>query len=181
MRLTGSYPLSGKVELSYAAEAAHQRDYGNNPASLGENYFFIEPAISAYGFSLKSGYERLQGNGINAFQTPLASYHPLDGWADKFQTTPANGLQNMYVALNYKVPFGEEWMLKDTLFVVKFHDWDATQGSAEKYGTEWDWMISQTFFKHYELGVEGAHYQANASNATTQDTNKIFAWLRVRY
>lgn len=42
-------------------------------------------------------------------------------------------------------------------------------------------MISQNFFKHYELGLGVADYHADATNHTMQDTQKTFAWLCIKY
>lgn len=177
-RLTGHYPLSSVVTLSYAAEAAHQTDYGSNPANVDENYYLLEPAVSAYGFTLMPGYEVLQGNGTTALQTPLSTFHTFGGWTDKFNPTPPNGIRNAYVNLTYKLPFGEEYMLKGTQLTTIYHNWDRDHGSGGRYGSEWDGMISQTFFGHYEIGLEAADYRAD--NLYT-DTQKLFAWVRVKY
>jgi hypothetical protein len=179
-RLTGSYPTSDVVTVGYAAEAAHQTDYGSNTANVSENYYLLEPSVSAYGFTVKPGYEVLQGNGVTAFQTPLSTSHTFGGWTDKFFPTLSNGIENSYVNVSYKVPFGDEY-LKGTQLTTVYHNWDVNHGGGAKYGTEWDWMISQTFFDHYELGLEAANYSADAANAATQDTQKLFAWLRIRY
>ena len=44
---------------------------------------------------MKLGFERLEGNGTVALQTPLATLHAFNGWADKFLSTPANGLRDV--------------------------------------------------------------------------------------
>ncbi len=48
-------------------------------------------------YSLGVGYEVMEGNGVRGFSTPLATLHKFDGWADKFLTTPPNGLERRYV------------------------------------------------------------------------------------
>ena len=178
VRLIGSYPASDTLTFSYAAEAAHQSDYGSNPARIDENYYLLEPAISAYGFTIKPGYEVLQGNGTTAFQTPLSTFHTFGGWTDKFNPTPANGLIDRYLNMSYKLPVGEEYLLKGTQLTAIYHEWDHDHGNGGQYGTEWDGMISQTFFDHYELGLEAADYKADH---LFTDTQKLFAWIRVKY
>ena len=37
-------------------------------------------------------------------QTPLATLHAFNGWADMFLTTPANGLQDLYFRASYTLP-----------------------------------------------------------------------------
>src|SRR3546814_11261136 len=52
------------------------------------------------GIVLKGGYEVLggdDGTGNRAFQTPLATKHAFQGWADVFLTTPADGIEDAYV------------------------------------------------------------------------------------
>ncbi len=176
-RITGTYPASDVITLAYAAEASHQTDYGSNIANISENYYLVEPSISAYGFTVKPGHEVLQGNGTTAFQTPLSTSHTFGGWTDKFFPTPANGLKNDYINVSYKMPFGDEYF-KGTQLTAVYHDWRPEQSSGGRYGSEWDAMISQTFFKHYELGIEAADYES--SNFAT-DTQKLFGWLRIKY
>ena len=37
-----------------------------------------------------------------AFQTPLATLHKWQGWADKFLTTPSAGIEDVYLGFNVK-------------------------------------------------------------------------------
>lgn len=175
-RLTGKYPLSEHVNLSYAAEGAHQVDYGKNPTNTDENYYLIEPAITVHGITGKLGYEVLEGNGTVAFQTPLATLHAFNGWADKFLVTPANGLEDTYVSLGYKIPSGNEY-LKGMEFAVAYHQYDANRGGAD-YGSEWNASVSQTWRKHYTAGLKFAQYEADRF---ATDTTKVMTWLQIKY
>ena len=38
---------------------------------------------------------------LTSFQTPLATLHKFNGWADKFLVTPPNGLSDAYGSLGY--------------------------------------------------------------------------------
>jgi hypothetical protein len=38
---------------------------------------------------------------VKGFTTPLATLHKFQGWADKFLTTPVNGLADLYVNAGY--------------------------------------------------------------------------------
>ncbi len=180
-RLTGKYALSPDVTLLYTAETAHQKDYAGNPAKISENYFLLEPGISSRGWTGKLGYEVLHGNGTTAFQTPLATLHAFNGWADKFLSTPANGLKDSYASLNYKVPFGNKWV-RGVDVTVAYHNFHSDSANIH-YGKEWDASISQTFFDHYTLGLKFADYnsdEGSAGNATT-DTAKTMAWMQVKF
>ena len=92
VRLTGDVPLNDNWNFFYEAEAATQDDHGNNTASYNEKYYHLAPGIKGHGWTFQLGYEELGGDGTNAFQTPLATLHKFNGWADKFLSTPANGL-----------------------------------------------------------------------------------------
>jgi len=177
-RWTGktAVPMADDFQFSYAIEAAHQRNYDQNPLSISENYYLIEPAITAYSVTGKFGYEVLGGNGVTSFQTPLDSTHPFNGWATMFATIPVDGLHDIYGSLSYKVPFGDE-CLKGTEFTAVYHDFTADHTSTN-YGTEWDGMITQTFHKHYTVGLEAADYH---SDHFATDTTKFWAWLSIKY
>ncbi|MEZ5690134.1 MAG: alginate export family protein [Rickettsiales bacterium] len=177
-RLSGSYDLGSGASFIYKAEFADQSDYADNPNNYSANYYAIEPGVTWSGWTAKIGYEVLEGDGVatNSFQTPLATLHAFNGWADKFLSTPANGLEDRYASLAYKVPFGNEWF-KGTNMAVIYHDFKADKTNAD-YGTEWDAVISKTFFDHYTVGVKFADYDAD--NLFT-DTTKVIATLQVKY
>lgn len=176
VRATGKYDVGAGVSLLYVAEFASQSDYADNTANYSENYYFIEPGASWNGFTGKLGYEVLAGDGTSSVQTPIASLHAVNGWADKFTTTPVNGLEDRYVSLAYKVPFGNQY-INGTEFVVAYHDFQAEHIGSD-YGTEWDASIQQTFYDHYVLGLKFADYNADALFA---DTTKAMATVTVKY
>lgn len=175
-RLTGKYALNSDFSLVYAGEYARQSDYGSNTANYDENYYLIEPGVSWNGFTAKAGYEVLEGNGTSAFQTPLDTLHAFNGWADKFLTTPANGLEDRYGSLAYKVPFGDSWV-KGTDLVVAYHDFQAEHTGAD-YGTEWNASIQQTFYDRVTLGLKFADYNADTFGA---DTTKVITTVQFKY
>jgi hypothetical protein len=176
LRATGKYAINSDFGLIYAGEYARQSDYGSNTANYNENYYLIEPGAVWNGFTAKLGYEVQQGNGTSSFKTPLATGHAFNGWADKFLTTPANGLEDAYVSLAYKVPFGDKY-LKGTELVVAYHDFQSENTSAD-YGTEWNASIQQTFYDHYTLGLKFADYNADA---LFTDTTKVIATVQIKY
>ena len=69
-------------------------------AKLSDRYLSIyrvnEPVIG--------GYELLgSDDGKVAFNTPLATKHKFNGWADKFLGTPKEGLEDVYLTAKGKV------------------------------------------------------------------------------
>src|SRR5690606_23475514 len=99
--------VAGKLQgWDYAAEYARQRDWADNPLNLSSKYYLVEAGTNFADLAVKAGYEVLGGDtgaGNRAFQTPLATKHLFQGWADVFLTTPANGVRDAWVGGSYPV------------------------------------------------------------------------------
>ena len=75
----------------------------------------------------------LEGNGVKGFTTPLATLHKFQGWADKFLTTPANGIDDRYVNAGFTLK-GVGPL--DTLSAqASYHEYEAERVSLD-YGDE---------------------------------------------
>ena len=172
---TSGLRLNGVVAgVSYALEYARQRDYADNPLELDSEYYLAELGYTIKGVQLKAGYEVLggdNGGGNRAFQTPLATKHAFQGWADQFLTTPADGIEDAYVGVTAPLLGGtlQAW----------YHDFSTEQGSDE-YGNEIDLS-----YAHPIPGVKGlvgllkyATYDSD-DKARTVDTDKV--WLQLQY
>ncbi|MFM5894893.1 MAG: alginate export family protein [Novosphingobium sp.] len=171
VRIAGEHALGKGTALLYAAEYARQHEYGANPRSFGLDYWLVEPGVRYGPVSLKAGYEQLEGNGSVALQTPLATLHAFNGWADKFLTTPANGLRDIYLDAGYKVP-GNGPLAGLTLRAM-WHDFNSTRlGIA--YGSEWDALASYPLTKKIGVTAKVARYNADAF---ATDTTKF--WFQV--
>lgn len=87
--LSGKQKLGGGSELLYEIEVVDQRDAGDNPATVDAGYLFASLGGRFSGVTVKGGWERLDGSpGEGQFNTPLATLHKFNGWADKFLRTP---------------------------------------------------------------------------------------------
>ena len=80
-----------------------------------------------------------EGAPLTSFQTPLATLHKFQGWADKFLTTPPNGIRDWYGSAGYgwKKPLGLDG-INATLVYHRF----GSDRIAIHYGNEWDAMIT---------------------------------------
>lgn len=173
-RTTGLRLEGTQGAWSYAAEYARQRELDSNPWSLDSRYLLAELGWKVHGATLKAGYESLgggEGAGNRAFQTPLATKHLFQGWADVFLTTPAQGVDDAYVGAT--VPLGggslQAW----------YHDFSPERGGG-RYGDEIDLS-----YAHPVPGVKGlaglaklARYRSD-DPARTADTGKL--WLQLQY
>lgn len=179
VRAVGKTSLTENWVFSYEAEAAHQSDYGNNTSSYDEQYYHFSPSVSGYGWTFTAGYEVLGGNGTNAFQTPLATLHKFNGWADKFLDTPAVGLEDAYIGVSYKLS-GINTALDGTAFTAIYHDFSGNERG--NFGSEIDLSIGRSFdlsdsfpLKKVNLLAKYADYHAKDMPYT--DTQK--AWLQL--
>ncbi len=159
------------AKFIYELEFASQSDAGNNPNSYTANYTLVSAGLSANGLTGKIGYEVLGADNGVAFQTPLATLHKFNGWADKFLSTPGTGLKDTYVAFSWKPEV--EGAMKGIKFDTIYHDFSADSGGAD-YGTEWDLQVSKKISKNYYVALKYADYNAD-SFAT--DTKKM--WLTI--
>ncbi|WP_305098520.1 alginate export family protein [Croceibacterium aestuarii] len=166
-----SLPLPG-VKLSVTASYARQGDYGANPVSYSADYYSFELGSTLAGFSLGAGYEELGSDGgVASFQTPLATLHAFNGWADMFLTTPAAGLRDYYVKAGktLKVPG-----LPGLNAAVVYHKFDSDFGGLD-YGTEWD---AQLGLKLGPITLLAKYADFN-SDGFASDTEKL--WLQTEY
>jgi hypothetical protein len=172
LRWTGQRPLGG-TDFGWSLEAAKQADHAGNARDTDETYFLVEPSLAARGLTWKLGWEHLGGNGRTAFQTPLATLHAFNGWADKFMVTPADGLDDRYAAVSGKLGRGR---LQDKLgWTVAWHDFSAARGAAD-HGREWDASLAFPLPRGLSGLLKFADYR---SDGYARDTRKL--WLQVEW
>lgn len=178
--LTGKQKLSENVTGSYHGEYAYQMDFGPNTTDYDADYYHISGGLGCHGLTATVGYEVLgSDNGMAAFTTPLATLHKWNGWADVFLATPANGLEDFYVDVTYKVSGieGDLEFLNGLLAKVQYHDYSAEEGSMD-YGTEWGVYVKQPITKHVYAEVKYADYD---TDGFATDRKKVVFGLGVQY
>ena len=173
VRAAGAIPLSDSFRLAYLTSYAHQGDYGDNPASYSAHYVNGEGGFAIGPVGLKVGYELLgSDDGVAAFQTPLATLHKFNGFADLFLSTPATGLQDYYGTAGVKL--GDVSVMKGISANFTYHRFDSDVGSID-YGSEWDAVLAFNLGK-IGLLAKYANYEANEFGA---DTEKL--WLQASF
>jgi len=170
--VSGAVPLGGKTQLSLRASYARQSDYKQNPFDYSADYWNLEGGVTVAGFTVLGGWEKLGSDNGRAVQTPMATLHKFNGWADLFLTTPAAGLEDAYVTLSRK--FDGVKLLPGLTASVTFHQFDSATGGID-YGSEWDASVG---FKVGKVGllVKYADYDADEFGA---DTRKM--WLQAEW
>lgn len=164
----GSFPL-GDVKFDFTASYARQSNYEGNPVSFDADYINLELGAAIAGFTLKGGYEELgSDDGVAAFQTPLATLHKFNGFADLFLVTPDNGLRDYYVSVGKGFTIGG--LPKFNASVI-YHKFESDFGGLD-YGEEWDATLG---FKIGKVGIL-AKYANYQSDGFAFDTEKF--WLQ---
>ena len=170
LRATAKLPVAEGLSLDLAGSYAVQKDYKANPNNYSVDYIAGSIGTSLSGFGLTLGYESLGSDGAgNRFQTPLATLHKFNGWADIFLSTPPAGLEDKYVSLSKKVD-----LLGGFTASAAYHDFSSDTGSID-YGSEFDAALN---FKInvVSVGLKYANYNADSYAV---DTEKF--WLRLGY
>ena len=172
-RLKGERGLAGPVSILYRLEYARQSDRARNPADFALDYWRLEAGLKAHGAHLKLGLERLEGKDGVAFQTPLATLHAFNGWADRFLVTPPAGLEDRFVDLGW-TPQTQGWARRLKLGFI-YHRFSPDRGSSA-YGREYDALVSGKLPRGLVLTAKFARYEAGSLGA---DTSKF--WLMAAF
>lgn len=172
LRWTGTRPQGDQV-WGWTAEVARQRDHARNPRDFSHSYWLLEPSLQARGIRWSAGWEHLGGNGSHALQTPLATLHAFNGWADKFSSTPAGGLDDLYVGAGGKAGSSGKFT-----WAATYHDYRADTASTafDHYGRELDLSLSRPLWKDWSGLIKIADYRADDF---ARDTRKL--WVQLEY
>ena len=157
-------------------EGNTQSDYANNPNSYDVDYWLIEAGLGAHGFKLLGGIESLEGDGTNRFQTPLATLHKYQGYADVFLVTPANGIVDTYGTLAYETKLEDAGPVTGAMAAVTYHEYQAERGSTS-YGSETDFEVVARLGDNWSAGVKYADFNSDA--ASFKERDKL--WLTVEF
>ena len=175
-RATTSLPLSKAVKLNLAASYARQSSYKQNPLIYAANYYAVEGGLAYKGLSVSGGWEDLgSAGGVRAVQTPQATLHKFDGWADLFLTTPNSGLRDAYGTVAYK--FAKLKSIPGLNATVTYHSFSSDFGGV-KFGDEWDASVGFTVIKKVNMLVKYATYSAAGFGS---DTKKLWLQAEIAY
>ncbi|WP_295717092.1 alginate export family protein [uncultured Halovibrio sp.] len=170
LRFTGDTEVSDSVKALYTLEYAQQSDYADNPDSFEVDYYKVEGGVSASGVTFKLGQETLGSDGGTAsFQTPLATLHAMNGWTDKFLSTPENGLVDSYASIGTKV---------GGIKLMGIHHQFESDTASQDYGTETGVLAVKPLTETYTLGFKAARY---SSDDFSVDTDKAWLWVSANF
>jgi len=185
LAFTGDVPIAG-AKIGYRGEYASQGDASLNTDASHQNvkadatYYNLDALANISGVLIGAGYEVLSGSngsdGKTPFNTPLATLHKFNGWADKFLVTPLGGLCDASATLGYTAPGLGKAM-------VIYHDFktDIAMSGKSNLGREWDMLYTNNIpgVKGLNGLIKAAYYQAGDVTGFTVDTSKV--WLQLDY
>jgi len=97
--------------------------------------------------------------------------HAFNGWADKFLTTPGNGLRDVYASAQRGIELGGH----KGKWEIAYHEFRADQGGGD-YGRELDASLGIALHPGLDLLAKLADYR---SDGFARDTRKL--WLQVEW
>jgi len=185
--LTGAPKISDTLTLNYRAEYAMMGDAAmtDNPTPTQENtdadYYNLELGMSMSGILAGINYEVQSGDSDttdgenNTFTTPYGTNHKFNGFADKFLTTPTQGLVDANIMLGYKSK--EMGVLK-----AIYHDFSSDVDSVD-YGTEMDLVYVRAIpgVKNVTGLLKYADYSADSSQTGSLGTDTQKFWVQLDY
>lgn len=174
LRFDGAIKI-GTPKLLYTAEYAKQDDYADGAVIVDADYALGMLGVDISGIQVKLNYEKLSGDGAYALQTPFATLHAFNGWADKFLVTPNDGLIDSFVSVGGSIA--------GVNLLGMYHLYKSDNLDFE-YGQEFNFLVSWKVHKNLTLLTKYANYQGdkNATNlarnsgAPAVDLSK--AWLQ---
>ena len=180
LRATAAFPLGSGIKLDLIGSYARQSNHGSNPVDYSADYILAEAGLSIRSLTLTAGWELLgsdakAANGAGrALQTPMATLHKFNGWADVFLTTPNKGLRDTYAGASYK--FSGVKALPGLNAAVMWHKFDSDVGGID-YGSEWNASVG------FRLGpvsllAKYANYEARGFGV---DTEKLWLQADIAY
>lgn len=174
VRLEAHHKIRDNAKIFANLEYATQSDYADNPTSYDANYYVIEPGVKWRSAKLYAGWEVLgSDDGMAAFQFPAGTNHKFNGWADIFLSTPADGLDDKYIAFSYETPKTAGDFFKNVKFHAAWHTYESDNDSID-YGDEINVKLTKKFWDHYSFGVAYADYNADEYS---HDKEKLAVWL----
>lgn len=171
-RLTGAHPVAAGLAATWEVEYARQYDWGNNPQNFGLNYHVLSAGLKGKTANGALFWERLGGDGVHGFQTPLGTTHGFQGLSDVIGATPGRGVDDVFVRAGATVKVVHPLKLSGEV-----HDFRTVKGS-DRLGREFDATLSAPLAKGWSLDVGVARF--DASGSTYPDATRVWTSLEFK-
>ncbi|WP_310541541.1 alginate export family protein [Phenylobacterium sp.] len=177
----------GLYQVAYNATYAVQSEYRGNTADFDLDYVAADVAGTFDIYTVKLGYESLEGNGARGFTTPLATVHAFQGWSDAFVSPGGNksfadGIEDKNVSFNVKPRFRRTYLFNTDL-IVRYHDFDDQRTGAD-LGSEWDVQLTAALTAKLSIALKYADFRREATvpaGTLASPASRSKAWLTLEY
>lgn len=151
IRVAGVIPITRSYRIQYDGSYAKQTPYDGGSPLVKASYAHGGAGLTWRNLGIHADYMVMGANknGTYGFQTPLATKHLFNGWADIFLTTPKEGLKSVYITAKAL------WM--NTKFMARYYSFDSSYHSVH-YGHEVDLSVIHRFNPSWLLGAQYADY-----------------------
>ncbi|MFT4055252.1 MAG: hypothetical protein QM681_12165 [Novosphingobium sp.] len=174
-RFAGTHAFGKAVKLAYQASYARQSDWQRNPNDYSAEYWLADAMLDVKGWKINAGYEVLgadKGAALTSFQTPLGTNFKFQGWADKFLTTPANGVRDLYLGGGYGAK--QIGALSAVTLQATWYRFDSDR-LDQHYGNEIN-LLASAKLRKTTIALRYAHYDARAMATDTDKVWVQFDW-----
>ena len=154
------------------ASLASQTDNGDNTKDYSAMYINAEAGYNFGAVTVLGGYELLGSDNGVGFNTPLATKHKFNGWADKFLGTPGEGLEDVYLTAKGK--------FAGVKMAATYHDFSSDVDGID-FGSEIDFVATYQINKNYGVLVKAAHYSKGDADQKPTDTDKVWVQLTAKF
>ncbi len=161
IRFAGQAPVAPDLRLLYTADYARQWPEAGGSPLIEARYYHAGGGLGLGPAFIRADYAVMGSNaaGTYGFQTPLATKHAFNGWAEVFLVTPPAGLRSSYVTVGTRF-FGTHLMARYYRF--------AAAHTALRYGHEYDLSLLYPVRPGLSAGVQYANYRADHYAVNTQ-------------
>ncbi|MEH3037944.1 MAG: hypothetical protein PGN23_15880 [Sphingomonas adhaesiva] len=174
-RLVGSRAF-GQARLTWQGSYARQSDYARNPNRFRADYWMADVALDLGGPRVGAGREVLgadDGRALTSFQTPLSAIFKFQGWADKFTTTPPDGIRDAYASAGWGWKQVGRW--SGVSLQAVYHRFDSDR-LVRRYGDEIDLLAAGKLGRTL-ASLRYADYRAKGFGADTKKLWLQFDWV----
>ncbi len=179
VRYAGQRALGSDLGGSWTGGYSRQTEHGDNPSDFSLAYWELEGRLSAGGMTASAGLEVLEGDGERGFATPLATLHAFQGFADRFLTTPPEGVRDLHGRLAYR--WTDVSRLGTVRVAAAYHSYRAEKadsaGDRRDLGREYNLTLTAQPRPRVNLSVEFADYAAGHRMAGSQEADRTKLWV----
>ncbi len=186
IRITGDNKESdANVKASYEVSWATQSDNSENLPVVNFNldYYRVAAKLHMEKLWIGSGIEVFEGNGVRGFNTPFATLHKFNGWADAFAGNSLNGLgalvqglEDIWVGAGGAIPIGNGLVLK-----AFYHWFDPETDGAGSYGDEIDFVATYKINSYLTLISKFANYSGGSDPLSPADKDIFTVELNLKF